>query len=195
MLNPSKSELRDRLTAMVRQSSWLMSALTAVQALGLSSWCIGAGAVRNLVWDNLHGFKHPSELADIDVAYFDSSNLTTEQDRELQIKLMTMLPGIPWEVTNQAAVHQWFEDYFGQAVSPFTSLQQAIASWPEYATSVGVTLLEDNTIQVIAPHGLQDLFSLMVRHNPERASVETYRERLANKRYAERWPKVMVVPC
>lgn len=195
MPKPLESELCERLAAMVKESPWLMSALAAVQTLGLSSWCIGAGAVRNLVWDNLHGFKEPSDLPDIDVAYFDSSNVTAEQDRELQRRLLAILPGIPWEVTNQAAVHEWFEGYFGHAVAPLTSLREAIASWPEYATSVGVTLLEDNTVQVIAPHGLEDLFLLVIRHNPERASVGTYRERLAQKRYSERWPKVTVVPC
>lgn len=34
----------------------LMTALRSVRALGLGSWCIGAGAIRNLVWDTLHGF-------------------------------------------------------------------------------------------------------------------------------------------
>jgi len=190
-----ESELRARLIGIVRESTWFMAALEAVQSLGLASWCIGAGAVRNLVWDKLHGFNEPSSLPDIDVAYFDPSNLTAERDKELQRKLTAVFPGTPWEVTNQAAVHRWFEEYFGQAVAPLTSLQEAIASWPEYATAIGVTLLEDKTIEVIAPHGLEDLFALVVRHNPVRASVSMFLERLVQKRYSERWPKVRVVPC
>lgn len=102
---------------------------------------------------------------------------------------------MPWEVTNQAGVHLWFEAYFGYAVAPLTSLEEAVASWPEYATSVGVRLEADDSLTVIAPHGLDDLFDLVVRRNPVRVSVETYRERVAQKRYAERWPKVTVVPC
>lgn len=195
MHNSPESELRARLIDIVRESAWFMAALEAVQSLGLASWCIGAGAVRNLVWDKLHGFNEPSSLPDIDVAYFDPSNLTAERDKELQRKLTVVFPGTPWEVTNQAAVHRWFEEYFGQAVAPLTSLQEAIATWPEYATAVGVTLLEDKTIGVIAPYGLEDLFALLVRHNPARASVGMYRERLVQKRYSERWPKVRVVPC
>ena len=191
----SECELRERLVVIVRESAWFMAALEAVQSLGLPSWCIGAGAVRNLVWDKLHGFNQPSELPDIDVAYFDSENLASQRDEELQCRLSVALPSVPWEVTNQAGVHQWFERYFGQAVSPFSSLQEAIASWPEFATAVGVTLREDKTIEVIAPHGLEDLFALVVRHNPTRASVSMYRNRLAQKRYAQRWPKVRVVPC
>lgn len=172
-----------------------MSALSAVRELELASWCIGAGAVRNLVWDTLHELPAPSPLADVDVAYFDAAGLSHKQDAELQRRLETILPGVPWEVTNQAGVHQWFESCFGHAVPPLSSLEEAVASWPEYATSVGLTLQADDSIAVIAPHGLEDLFSLVVRRNPARVSVETYRQRVLQKRYVERWAKVRVMPC
>lgn len=94
-----------------------------------------------------------------------------------------------------AAVHHWFEDCFGYRVPPLLSLGEAVASWPEYATSVGLTLEADNSIRVIAPHGLDDLFAVVVRRNPTRVSVETFRQRNAQKRYVERWPKVTVVSC
>ena len=172
-----------------------MAALETVRELRLASWCIGAGAVRNLVWDSLHGLTTPSALADVDVAYFDASALAPECDAELQHKLAAALPGVPWEVTNQAAVHHWFERYFGHSVPPLASLAEAVASWPEYATSVGLTLELDDSISVIAPHGLEDLFAITVRRNPARVSVQTYRQRIAQKRYAERWPLVKIVPC
>jgi len=191
----SQAELRERLVAIVFESAWFMSALAAVRELGLSSWCIGAGAVRNLVWDQLHGFETPSALADVDVAYFEAADLSPKRDAELQARLSQGLPGVPWEVTNQAAVHQWFEGHFGHPVEPLASLRDAVASWPEFATSVGVTLLADGSIDVIAPHGLGDLFAVVVRRNPTRVSVDTYRQRVAQKRYAERWPMVTVIPC
>jgi len=184
---------QNRLVAIARESAWFMSALTAVRQLGLASWCIGAGAVRNLVWDSLHDLPKPSALADIDVAYFDASALAPERDAELQNELRRTLPGAPWEVTNQAAVHHWFESYFGHPVTPLLSLEEAVASWPEYATSVGLTLETNNAINVIAPHGLEDLFAIVVRRNPTRVSVKTYRERIAQKRYTECWPKVTIV--
>lgn len=195
MRQPREAELRERLVEFARESAWFMPALYAVRELGLSSWCIGAGAVRNLVWDRLHAYQSPSALSDVDVAYFEASVLAPEQDAELQEKLTRLLPGIPWEVTNQAAVHTWFESCFGYPVEPLQSLDAAVASWPEYATSVGVTLQADSSLQVIAPHGLEDLFSVTIRRNPSRVSVETYRERVAQKQYPERWPSVKIVPC
>lgn len=190
-----EAHLRERLIGIVRGSPWLMPALAAVRGLGLASWCIGAGAIRNLVWDHLHGYGEPSALADIDVAYFDPQARDTAPDALLQARLAAVLPGVPWEVTNQATVHHWFEDCFGHAVPPLHSLHEAVASWPEYATAVGVTLRADDSIEVIAPHGLGDLFGIVVRRNPVRVSVETYRQRVAQKCYGERWPQVRVVAC
>jgi uncharacterized protein len=171
----------------------MMQALAAARTLGLASWCIGAGAVRNMVWDKLHHRRSPSALPDIDLAYFEPDELSTEHDRALQARLAQQAPGLPWEVTNQAAVHLWFERYFGSAVEPLASLQDGVASWPEYATAVGLWLDADDTVRVIAPHGLDDLFDCVIRHNPARASVANFRQRLETKRYRERWPQVRIV--
>jgi hypothetical protein len=181
------------LLAIVRASDRFMAALRAVRSLRLASWCIGAGAVRNLVWDALHGHAVPSPLADVDVAYFDAGDLSEASEQALQRRLVALAPGYPWEVTNQARVHLWFEAWFGHAVPPLPSLEAAVASWPEYATAVGVTLADTGALRLIAPHGLDDLFGMVVRRNPARVSLETYRHRVAQKRYAERWPRVRIV--
>jgi len=182
-----------RLVDLVRTAPWFMDALAHVRALRLPAWCVGAGAVRNLVWDALHGHVVPSTLADIDVAHFDASDLSSAQDARLQQRLRSSAPGLPWEVTNQAGVHLWFERHFGHAVGPLCSLDEAVASWPEFATCVGVWLDDRDRVHVIAPHGLDDLFGMVVRRNPMRVSLRTYRERVAGKRYGERWPLVRVV--
>ncbi len=171
----------------------MMQALAAARSLGLASWCIGAGAVRNMVWDSLHHRPSPSALPDIDLAYFDPDDLSAEHDRALQARLALLAPGLPWEVTNQAGVHLWFERYFGRPVEPLASLQDGVATWPEYATAVGLWLGADDSIGVIAPHGLGDLFDCVIRHNPVRASVANFRQRLETKRYQERWPQVRIV--
>lgn len=185
--------LQARLIDLARASSWFLPALAAARDLNLPSWCIGAGAVRNLVWDALHGHRTPTALSDIDVAYFDSCDVSAMRDDALADQLTRVHPDTRWEVTNQAGVHTWFESTFGHAVAPLRSLEEAVASWPEYATSVGVTLRHDGAIDIIAPHGLDDLFAMIVRRNPVRVSVATYRERVEQKRYAERWPGVTVI--
>ena len=181
------------LVALVRATPWFMQALAHVRTLGLRDWCIGAGAVRNLVWDALHHRREPTALADVDVAYFDGADLSMARDRALQARLQARAPGIPWEVTNQAGVHLWFEAHFGHPVEPLHSLAEAVASWPEHATAVGITLDDDDALRVLAPLGLGDLFGMVVRRNPARVSIETYRQRVEQKRYAQRWPAVRIV--
>jgi hypothetical protein len=183
---------REDLVRIVARSAWFMPALRAVRSLGLPAWCIGAGAVRNLVWDALHGYTEPSRLADVDVAYFDA-RADADQDAALQRRLAAQQPNVPWEVTNQAWVHTWFEGHFGHPVAALHSLEEAVASWPEFATAVGVSLDADDRVRVIAPHGLEDLFAMRVRRNPARVSLQTYRARIEQKQYARRWPRVTVV--
>ena len=189
-----EQQLEQELIRIVQETPWFMKALSAVRALQLPLWCIGAGVIRNLVWDHLHGYLEPSELADVDIAYFDPTDISTERDHALQAQLSQQCPGVPWEVTNQAGVHLWFESCFGHLVEPLTSIEEAVSTWPETATSVAVRLLPDDGIHVIAPLGLQDLFAMIVRRNPRRVSVETYRKRIAEKRYTQRWPQVRIVP-
>ncbi|MEN3111890.1 nucleotidyltransferase family protein [Uliginosibacterium paludis] len=83
---------------------------------------------------------------------------------------------------------------FGHAVDPLGSLHEAVACWPEYATALGVTLAKDDSLSLIAPHGLEDLFGMMIRRNPARVSLDTCHERIRQKRYTERWPRVRIVP-
>jgi uncharacterized protein len=182
-----------RLTDIVQSSAAFCRWLDAGQSLGRASWCIGAGALRNLVWDRLHGHAAPSPLADIDFAYFDASDLSPATERTLQTKLEQQCPNEPWEATNQAAVHLWFEQHFGHQVEPLLSLDAAVATWPEFATSVAVTRDAKGGLRVIAPHGLDNLFDMVVRRNPTRVSIETYRQRVRQKDYVARWPQVRVV--
>nr|WP_199065854.1 nucleotidyltransferase family protein [Chromobacterium sp. ASV5] len=191
-MTDAHSQQRQTLAALALASPWLLPALRAARSLRLSSWCIGAGAVRNLVWDHLHGYAQPSWLPDVDLVYFDPAAADDGQERRLQTRLRQIMPTLNWEATNQATVHLWFEARFGQAVAPLASLEQAVASWPEYATAVGLWLDEDDGVQIIAPHGLDDLFAMRVRRNPARASLESYRQRVEEKRYRERWPQVSI---
>jgi hypothetical protein len=193
-MRPGPDPRERRLAELVAATPWLMQALDAVRSLGLASWCIGAGAIRGLVWDHLHGFDAPSAPADVDVVFFDADDASPRREQHLKHLLDERLPALAWEVVNQAAVHHWYATPEGRAVEPLRSLEEGIASWPEYATCVGVFLDAAGVVRVIAPHGLADLFDGMVRWNPIRVPPEVYLDRVARKRFAERWPQVKVMP-
>jgi hypothetical protein len=102
-------------------------------------------------------------------------------------------PGPPWDATNQAAVHLWYADRFGQVVERLGSTEEGVATWPETATCVAVRLEHDGGLELAAPYGLDDLLGMVHRRNPARVSVEEYERRLRTKRISERWPLVRVL--
>lgn len=191
MKDRCNSDYEDRLCGLVRASQTLMGALRAVRSLGLSSWCLGAGSIRSLVWDDMHGYQVPSATPDMDVAYFDT-DAPSGFDVQLQERLSSLFPAVVWDVTNQAKVHEWLVDASGQPVPPLTSLEEGVATWPEFATCVAVSLDQHDSLHVIAPYDLDDLFELRVRHNPRRASVLTFTERVRSKNFLQRWPRLHV---
>jgi hypothetical protein len=183
----------EELEAILRSTPWMMEALMAARQVDAPDWLIGAGAVRTAVWDSLHGFDEPTALADLDLVFFDPADLSERRERALEDALRGELPSAPWDATNQAALHIWFEKRFGHAVKPVHSTEEAVATWPEVATCVGVRLARDDRLEVVAPHGLDDLLGLVHRRNPARVSIGEYERRLRTKRIRERWPLVRVL--
>jgi uncharacterized protein len=192
MMDPP-AELEAQLVAMVRSSSMLMRALHVARAVDPPDWLIGAGAIRSLVWDRLHGIQRPPSPEDVDLVFFDSTDLGREREEEVQDALAARAPDIPWDAKNQAAVHLWYPEVFGIDVEPLNSSVDGVATWPETATSVAVRLLADESICVVAPCGLDDLFGLVCRRNPRRVTPEEYRRRIHSKRLEARWPRVRIV--
>jgi len=188
----SRLQYEQQLTELVRADIWLMDVLRAARACDPPNWVIGAGVIRNLVWDRLHGYPERTPARDVDLAYLDPLDLRTESENAWERQLHALRPDVPWEVKNQAAVHLWYERRFGYAVPPLDSIPAAIATWPETATAVAIRLLADDQIEVVAPFGLTDLFQIILRRNPARVSVEEYHRRLISKRIHERWPNVQI---
>src|ERR687886_1017047 len=59
-----RGEQNDTVQRILRSNEWLMSVLHAARAVDLPDWFVGAGAIRNPVWDYLHGYTVPTPLAD-----------------------------------------------------------------------------------------------------------------------------------
>jgi uncharacterized protein len=186
-----RSELRE----IVRASGWHMRVLATVRDSGLPEAWVGAGAIRDLVWGVRFGSGfEPAVVRDVDVAYFDPGDLGRDRDERATRRLHDAWPEVPWEARNQAAVHTWYARKFGgEPVEPFASVAEAVATWPETATTVAVRLDNDDRIEVCAPLGLSDLLDGVWRRNPRRVSLAVSRARLARHDPARRWPGVRVI--
>src|SRR5689334_845 len=133
----------DELIARVSAEPYLLSALHTVAASGLPDAWIGAGVLRDVVWGQLHDGFEPAEVHDIDVGYFDPTDLSEGRD-VAATECLTALLDRPWEAVNQAAVHTWYADVYGEAPLPaLRSMHEAVATGPEFATSVALRLTGD----------------------------------------------------
>lgn len=194
-MTPPIPEPWRQLSTIIETSAWMMDVLATVRESGLPDAWVGAGVLRDLVWGQLygHGFD-PAGVRDIDVAFYDPARLDWERNDEATTELGRLAPGLPWEARNQAAVHTWFHHRFGgDPVAPFTSIADAVASWPETATAVTVRLGHDGTIELCAPHGLDDLLAGIWRRNPTRVSLSESHARLTRHQPRQRWPGVNVI--
>ena len=162
-----------------------MIQLRAVRALALPDWCIAAGFVRNRVWDHLHGIVPAREPVDIDVLYFDADDRSKERESEHEGRLAVLLPGLPWQVRNQARMHVWKD------LPPHRDTADAMVHWLETVTAVGVRLEDDDSLTVVAPLGTDDLLGLCCRPTAfGHTRRHEYEARITAKRWREMWPKV-----
>jgi hypothetical protein len=182
------------LVELLSTSSWFCRVLEIVAEVDPPEWWVGAGVIRDIVWDTRFGDGFdPGAVKDVDVLFFDPSDLCRERDDQVERALIACEPDIPWEAKNQAAVHLWYPARFGISVAPFSSAAEAVATFPETATAVAARLDRTGTMEVLAPHGLDDLLDGVWRRNPTRVTVAEYERRLANKKPTARWRAVRVV--
>ena len=75
------------LRQLLNADCWRMAVMRTVRAVALPDCWIGAGFVRALVWDHLHDFATATPLADVDVVYFDSENLSKHCEQAIEAGL------------------------------------------------------------------------------------------------------------
>lgn len=94
------------LAELIVSCSWLLNVLTTVREACLPDAWVGAGVLRDLVWGQRYGAGfNPRDVRDVDVAFFDANDLTPGSDVAATELLRRHDPAVPWEATNQAAVH------------------------------------------------------------------------------------------
>jgi hypothetical protein len=183
-----KIESADNICALVARQADMMRLLRSVEELALPDCWIGAGFIRNAIWDALHGrTPNCALLNDVDVVFFDRANASTAFDAAIEERLAARSPNLPWSVKNQARMH------LRNGEEPYHNTAAAIARWPETATAVARRLLQGR-LELTAPHGLEDLIGLTVRPSPAFARLpEAIARRLRAKNWLARWPRLRIV--
>lgn len=177
----------EKLREIVNKNQYIIEDLKAVKALAVPNAYISAGYIRNLVWDILHDYPVRTALDDVDVVYFDISNLSEETEKELERALRSYSNKNKWSVKNQARMHCLKND------NQYVSVEDAMKRWPETATAVGIRIDQHDNLEILAPHGLEDLFKLKIRQSPYFADKEFFLQRISSKQWLRKWPLVQIV--
>jgi uncharacterized protein len=188
----TEAERRLRLVDIVRAAPTLMQVLETIRSLDLPDWLMMSGAIYQRVLNHLTGRKADHGVRDYDVGYFDASDISYEAE-DIVIRRVDDAFGKPLrglvEVRNQARVHLWFEDHFGEAYTALSCTAEALERFVSPMFAVGVRLEADGRMHIEAPFGLADLFALRLRPNPKRPSVGFAK---ISAGVLRRWPELKV---
>ena len=187
------TDLEYRLADIVRADPGLMHVLATVRGLGLNDWRVFSGAVYQSVWNAVTGRPVGYGRKDYDLGYFDPDTSWDAEDKV--IKRVAAAFDEPFrsevEVRNQARVHLWFPDRFGEPYDALTGTDEALSRFVAPAFAVGVRLEADDTISTAAPFGLEDVFSMTLRPNPNRPLARGWTKAVASAQ--ARWPELTII--
>ena len=189
----SDGPLEQRLADILRAAPSLMRVMEIARDLALPDWMIFSGAIYQKAVNHLTGREPDYGLKDYDLGYFDAGDTSYEaEDRVIRRAAAAFPPPLDRlvEVRNQARVHLWFEDRFGEAYAPLSDSAEALTRFTTTMFAVGARLDPDGELRIFAPFGLEDLFALRLRPNPTRATrgfARTAEAALA------RWPELTIV--
>jgi uncharacterized protein len=174
----------------LKESEFLAEAIEHAAALDLPQWWIVGGAIRDVLWQSLSDSTTPSTPKDIDLLFYDPTDLTREHDTWIQQSLSS-ISGVPWSVKNQARMHIHNDD------APYTNVHEAMYCFPETVSAVGIRKGKNERIIVSTCFGFEDLFSMVFRPTPHfwyKYGSTAYLARVRDKGWLNKWPRARVRP-
>ncbi|SDM36853.1 nucleotidyltransferase family protein [Maricaulis salignorans] len=178
------------LVEAVRANALAMTVLERAAAMGLPDHGLMAGAVYQAVWNALTGRDAAYGVNDYDLGYYDASDLG-EAAEDVVIKAGEAVFGdldAVVEIRNQARVHLWFGAKHGVTRAPLTSTTEAVRHFASHTHAVAVRLDNAGKVDVLAPYGLEELFSLHVRPVASLADKAGWNAKC--ERQHKLWPEV-----
>ena len=174
----------DLIATILSSDKRIYSALEIVKKLGLNDCWIGAGFIRNCIWDYLHNIRTEVDGSDVDVVFYDHEDTTSEYELQLENVLNKLNPNFPWSVKNQARMQLKYH-------LNYSTTLEAISFWPETATCIAARLNNHNSVDLIAPYGYDDLLNLILRPSPKIDTTVFY-NRIKEKGWLKKWPKLKI---
>ncbi len=193
----SRLPLDEQLSAFqeaLSRNDVLTEVLSRSASLGLPGWYLTAGCLFQTVWNVVTGRPPAYGIKDYDLFYFDASDLSWAAEDTVIQSAGRAFADVPAEVEvrNEARVHLWYGQKFGTTIPPYVSTEDAIDSFAATTCCLGVRLEPAGRWRIYAPHGLSDVFNLVVRPNPVLAPRRVYETKTS--RWSRQWPELTVLP-
>ncbi|MEV6766142.1 nucleotidyltransferase family protein [Streptomyces sp. NPDC051105] len=187
-------EQLEGLRSALSRNEILTEVMTRAATLDLPGWYVTAGCLFQTVWNVVTGRPPANGIKDYDIFYFDDSDRSWEAEDAVIKAGHEVFADLPAEVEirNEARVHLWYEQKFGVPCPPHGSTEAAIDCFAATTCCLGIRLASDGGWRVYAPHGLSDIFNLVVRPNSVLAPRKVYETKAA--RWQEEWPELTVLP-
>lgn len=181
---------RDVLIKAVLANRSAKAVLERTVPLGLPDWALMAGCIYKSVWNFLTGRDPEFGINDYDLAYCDTSDLSKSAEQAVIARHRAVFADIPREVElcNQARVPLWFSQEYGVARAPIKSTEEAVRDFASRTHSAAVRLDANGQPDVIAPFGLDELFSLQVRPVPGIANPAGWNAKCTSQKAL--WPEI-----
>jgi hypothetical protein len=193
MQTHAEQQSRD-FDAIIRSDPGLMDLLHRLRPIRLPQWRLVAGCLYQTVWNVLTNRPRRNGIKDYDLIYFDPADLSWEAEDAVIRLVATATQDClgPVEVRNQARVHLWFETRFGCAYPQLVCADEALLYYASVVHAVGVRLEDDGRLDIAAPFGLDDLFTMVIRPNRRLDNAASHASKA--QRAKAFWPEVVVLP-
>jgi uncharacterized protein len=172
----------------IRQNPYNDVLLDRLPSLGLPDCWLVAGCLFQTAW-NLKTGRPPTEhIKDYDIFYFDNRDLSFEaEDREIRRLTDAFVDlDVVIEIKNQARVHLWYQQKFGNHYPPLRSSTDGIDRYLVAATCVGISCSPAEPPALYTTYGLDELYAGILRPNPLNSPEDRFIEKCLS--YRTRWP-------
>ncbi|MBO6717084.1 MAG: nucleotidyltransferase family protein [Rhizobiaceae bacterium] len=170
------------------------AALVAARELDLPDWLIVSGVLYNTVWNTLTGRSGGHGINDIDIFYFDDRDVSYEAEDAVIRRAEPFFADLPLpvEIRNQARVHLWYPGKFGRQCPQYRSSAHSVEYFASQAHAVGVRLLPDDRLELVAPFGLDGIFAFWIFPNRAMDNRTTHEAKGARAKAC--WPELSIEP-
>lgn len=170
--------------SILQKNKDLMIILDYINTLKLPNFYIATGSVFQTIWNYYDNKPLNYGIKDIDIIYYDSSNVSKDSEKQLENKIIDFFQkqnlNYEFDVHNEARMHLWKKENENKNIDQYKNSEDAIDQWIATVHAIGITK-ENNNIKIYAPYGLSDIFSRTIRPIKHKAnSKELYDKKVAS---------------